>query len=112
MRYFKDNAGSVYAYNEIQTPKEGLISITEKEAKILANPPLTTAQLITQAEYEKRTRLAEATRMTAPLQYAVDLQMATQVEQISLTAWKKYCVLLNRVDCATAPDIIWPEQPE
>ncbi|MDC9623203.1 tail fiber assembly protein, partial [Xenorhabdus sp. XENO-7] len=28
------------------------------------------------------------------------------------TEWKKYCVLLNRVDCTTAPDIAWPEQPK
>ncbi|MDC9596323.1 tail fiber assembly protein, partial [Xenorhabdus anantnagensis] len=26
--------------------------------------------------------------------------------------WRKYRVLLNRVDCATAPDIEWPEQPK
>ncbi|HAL6907736.1 TPA: tail fiber assembly protein, partial [Escherichia coli] len=27
-------------------------------------------------------------------------------------AWKKYRVLLNRVDTSTAPDIEWPEIPE
>ncbi|WP_198023795.1 tail fiber assembly protein, partial [Xenorhabdus cabanillasii] len=26
--------------------------------------------------------------------------------------WRKYRVLLNRVDCSTAPDIHWPEAPE
>ncbi|HAV1681054.1 TPA: tail fiber assembly protein, partial [Enterobacter hormaechei subsp. steigerwaltii] len=26
-------------------------------------------------------------------------------------AWKKYRVLLNRVDTETAPDIEWPELP-
>ncbi|WP_196245000.1 tail fiber assembly protein, partial [Xenorhabdus bovienii] len=25
---------------------------------------------------------------------------------------RKYRVLLNRVDCTTAPDIKWPEQPK
>ncbi|KIE64605.1 tail fiber assembly protein [Escherichia coli] len=29
-----------------------------------------------------------------------------------LEAWKKYRVLLNRVDTSTAPDIEWPEIPE
>ncbi|MCG3461655.1 tail fiber assembly protein [Xenorhabdus bovienii] len=38
--------------------------------------------------------------------------MATKEEQVSLLAWKKYCVLLNRVDCSTAPDVKWPEQPK
>ncbi|EKK0235785.1 tail fiber assembly protein, partial [Escherichia coli] len=25
--------------------------------------------------------------------------------------WKKYRVLLNRIDTSTAPDIVWPEIP-
>lgn len=29
-----------------------------------------------------------------------------------MEAWKKYRVLLNRVDTSTAPDIEWPEIPE
>ncbi|WP_340608936.1 tail fiber assembly protein, partial [Xenorhabdus bharatensis] len=47
-----------------------------------------------------------------PLQDAVDLDMATKEEKAALLKWKKYRVLLNRVDCSTAPDIVWPEQPE
>ena len=27
-------------------------------------------------------------------------------------AWKKYRVLLNRVNTTTAPDIEWPEEPD
>ncbi|MDE9519773.1 tail fiber assembly protein, partial [Xenorhabdus bovienii] len=41
-----------------------------------------------------------------------DLGMATDSEQITLTVWKKYRVLLNRVDCTIAPDVKWPEQPK
>ncbi|MDE9456080.1 tail fiber assembly protein [Xenorhabdus bovienii] len=29
-----------------------------------------------------------------------------------MTAWKRHCVLLNRVDCPAAPDIDWPKAPE
>ncbi|CBJ82303.1 conserved hypothetical protein [Xenorhabdus bovienii str. Jollieti] len=47
-----------------------------------------------------------------PLQDAVDLDMATDSEKSALTEWRKYRVLLNRVDCTTAPDIQWPEQPK
>ncbi|MEQ1967349.1 tail fiber assembly protein, partial [Xenorhabdus nematophila] len=54
----------------------------------------------------------QAANSIAPLQYAVDLKMATNAEQESLTAWKKYCVLLNRVDCSAAPNIDWPKAPE
>ncbi|MBG6243198.1 MAG: phage tail protein [Candidatus Symbiopectobacterium sp. Dall1.0] len=46
-----------------------------------------------------------------PLQDAVDLDMATEAEKTQLVAWKKYRVLLNRVDISTAPDIAWPEAP-
>ncbi|HBE5608577.1 TPA: tail fiber assembly protein [Escherichia coli] len=28
-----------------------------------------------------------------------------------VTTWKKYRVLLNRVDTSVAPDIEWPSQP-
>ncbi|EFC5427862.1 tail fiber assembly protein, partial [Escherichia coli] len=28
-----------------------------------------------------------------------------------LAAWKKYRVLLNRVDTSLAPEIEWPQQP-
>ncbi|WP_338803565.1 tail fiber assembly protein [Xenorhabdus griffiniae] len=75
-------------------------------------PPPTPEQLQQQAEYEKRYRMSQATNAIAPLQYAVDLQMATDAEQATLIEWKRYCVLLNRVDCSTAPNIDWPKAPE
>ncbi|HAH6919014.1 TPA: tail fiber assembly protein, partial [Escherichia coli] len=43
------------------------------------------------------------------LQDAVDLDMATEEEKLSLTKWKKYRVLLNRVQPENAPNIEWPE---
>ena len=48
----------------------------------------------------------------APLQDAADLEIATEEETSLLEAWKKYRVLLNRVDTSTAPDIEWPEEPD
>ncbi|MTD72748.1 phage tail protein [Escherichia coli] len=48
---------------------------------------------------------------TAPLQDAVDLEIATEEEASLLAAWKKYRVLLNRVDTSVAPDIEWPAVP-
>ncbi|KGM61337.1 putative tail fiber assembly protein [Escherichia coli G3/10] len=47
----------------------------------------------------------------APLQDAVDLEIATEEETSLLEAWKKYRVLLNRVDTSTAQDIEWPALP-
>ncbi|MDE9496238.1 tail fiber assembly protein, partial [Xenorhabdus bovienii] len=64
------------------------------------------------AEREKQRLMNEARDKIAPLQDAVDLEMATDTEKAGLTEWRKYRVLLNRVDCTTAPDVQWPEQPK
>lgn len=63
------------------------------------------------AEIQKQALMAEASDVIAPLQDAVDLDMATPEEESALKEWKKYRVLLNRVDTSTAPDIIWPVKP-
>jgi hypothetical protein len=79
---------------------------------LVDNPPLTPEQSQREAERQKQYRLSQALNAITPLQYAVDLQMETKEEQASLLAWKKYCVLLNRVDCSKAPNIDWPKAPE
>ena len=68
-------------------------------------------ELITQAEDEKTRLLAKAATKTAPLQDAVDIERATEVETALLLAWKTYRVALNRIDTSTAPDIDWPVAP-
>ncbi|MCW6599421.1 tail fiber assembly protein, partial [Yersinia ruckeri] len=45
-------------------------------------------------------------------QDAVDTGIATKEEAASLAEWKKYRILLMRVDTSTAPDIEWPLKPE
>ncbi|CAM4057539.1 tail fiber assembly protein [Xenorhabdus thuongxuanensis] len=72
----------------------------------------TPAELQQQAESQKQQLMFSAANSIAPLQDAVDLGMATDAEKSALTAWRKYRVLLNRVDCATVPDIQWPEPPK
>lgn len=46
MKYYKDNAGNVYAYNAIQTPRAGLVPMTETEVEAHLNPkiPFATAK--------------------------------------------------------------------
>ncbi|WP_348987801.1 tail fiber assembly protein [Xenorhabdus sp. SGI240] len=75
-------------------------------------PPPTPEELQQQAESQKSSLRQQADIAIVPLQYAVDLQMETDSERAALTEWKRYCVLLNRVDCSTAPDIDWPKAPE
>lgn len=60
------------------------------------------------AEQMKTELMTAATKQIDPLQDAIDLDMATDEEKAQLTTWKKYRVLLNRVDTTVAPDITWP----
>lgn len=78
----------------------------------LTEQPLPTAdELIRQAE-DKRSRLrTEADTIIQPLQDANDLGIATDDEASQLIAWKKYRVMLMRVNTENAENIIWPEQP-
>ncbi|ECF5915964.1 tail fiber assembly protein [Salmonella enterica subsp. salamae] len=66
-----------------------------------------TAQLL-QAEETKSRLLQMASEKIATLQDAVDLDITTDDEKAQLDKWKKYRVLVNRVDTSN-PD--WPEQP-
>ncbi|WP_340611381.1 tail fiber assembly protein [Xenorhabdus bharatensis] len=75
-------------------------------------PPPTQAELQQEAESKKRYLINTAKERIDIWQDAVDLDMATKEEKAALLKWKKYRVLLNRVDCSAAPDIVWPEQPE
>ncbi|MGP2502256.1 tail fiber assembly protein [Pantoea ananatis] len=74
-------------------------------------PQPTKAQQVVEAINQKSNLMTKATNTISPLQDAVDLDMATDEEKVKLTAWKKYRVLLNRVDTSSAPDITWPEIP-
>ena len=66
---------------------------------------------IREAEETKNSLMQVASEHIAPLQDAVDLEIATEEETLLLEAWKKYRVLLNRVNTTTAPDIEWPTVP-
>lgn len=68
--------------------------------------------LISNANRQKQDFIQEATNVIAPLQDAIDLEIATEKETAALQEWKKYRVLLNRVDTSLAPNIDWPEKPE
>lgn len=64
-----------------------------------------------EATEKKKILTREATVAIDTLQDAIDLGMATDEEEAQLKAWKKYRVLLNRVDTSLAPNIEWPDRP-
>lgn len=57
---------------------------------------------------EKSAREVRARAAMEPLQMAVDIGLATEGEATRLLAWKRYFVLLSRVDLANP---VWPEEP-
>lgn len=70
------------------------------------------AAQVDDAQQTKYGLASEANNTVELLQDAVDLNMATDDEKSQLTAWKKYRVLLSRVNPEDAPDITWPPKPE
>lgn len=67
---------------------------------------------IAEAEAIKAEQRLKADMVITPLNDAFDLGLATDAEISKLNAWRKFRVMLNRVDTSTAPDINWPEQPK
>ncbi|MEK9495059.1 tail fiber assembly protein [Photorhabdus sp. P32] len=67
---------------------------------------------IEQAEKQRITLLRQANETIALLQHAVDTELASEKEKLLLLDWKKYLVLLSRIDISSAPDINWPERLE
>ncbi|EPR3711091.1 tail fiber assembly protein [Providencia stuartii] len=108
----KDEFDSILPiFFEIRENLKVMKKMSTREVEAYLNPPVSKEQLIAEAEQQKQSLLAEANNAIAPLQDAVDLGIATDEEKAKLTAWKKYRVLLNRVDIFLAPDIDWPQKP-
>lgn len=93
-----DNAGIGWSYSD------GVFSPPAEQAP-------TYEQLVAQAEQEKQRLRLVADAEIAWRQDAVDAGIATEEEITALTGWKKYRVLLMRMDTSTAPDIDLPEIP-
>ncbi|MEQ2027320.1 tail fiber assembly protein [Xenorhabdus szentirmaii] len=104
-------------FKEYTTPQSDKIRVMGNDGMpawddIPPSPPPTLHELQQHAEHKKQYLMSEASNAIAPLQYAVDLKMATNEEQSALMEWKKYYVLLNRIDCSKTPNIDWPEAPK
>lgn len=61
-----------------------------------------------EAQLKKLELLNQANNVISTLQDAIDFDMATEHEAESLTQWRKYRVLLNRVNTS---EPVWPEVP-
>lgn len=93
--------------------KGKFISADSAGTPVLTDPPEPTqVELVAQAEDKRTALMEEANASITPLQDAADLDIATDEEMESLRTWKRYRVLLNRVDTSKVPDIEWPDKPE
>jgi len=63
------------------------------------------------ATSQKKQLLSEANEQISYLQDAIDADIATDEEKTLFAEWKKYRVLLNRIDIEQAQNIEWPEKP-
>jgi len=90
-------------------------SISIKDGQWIATPapPPTDEQLIAAAIFQRDLLLARATTAIAPLEDAIELDLATAVETALLKAWKRYRVDLNRIQSQSGyPKVIdWPQPP-
>ncbi|OCL28399.1 tail fiber assembly protein [Gilliamella sp. wkB171] len=59
----------------------------------------------------KKSLLSEANDKISYLQDAVDAEMATEQEVKQLGEWKRYRVLVNRIDVEQTEEIEWPTKP-
>lgn len=93
-----------------QTPPEGKIRICGENGQPTWGdvPPPTKEEIMAIAEARKLSLKAQADSEIAWRQDAVDAGIATDEETAALTEWKKYRVLLMRIDTAKP---VWPIPP-
>lgn len=75
-------------------------------------PELTHEQVVLEATEKRHQLKIQADSEIEWRQDAVDGGYAETDEVTELAAWKKYRVLLMRIDASKAPDIEWPVAPE
>ena len=117
--HFSYDASAIFPINQIvvevapENVPEEFTAAGEKAlggAFLFVDGEITAAPVDYEAEAQRKKLelLNQANNVIATLQDAIDLDMATDEEAEGLTQWRKYRVLLSRVD-ATAP--VWPEVP-
>lgn len=83
------------------------------KAPDIPEPVKSHAELVAQAEAEKRARIDAATSRIVVWQTKLLMgRKLTDTESASLNAWMDYIDAVTAIDTSTAPDINWPVPPE
>lgn len=113
MKYFKNKDNTVFAYEDDGSQDflitDDKVQISESEAMEFSKP--TNEELISQNLAIKNALIYEANQIIAFLQDAIDLDMAESGDKEKLELWRKYRILLNRLDIEQTANIDWPKQP-
>lgn len=118
--HFSYDASAIFPINQIvvevapENVPDEFIAAGEKAlggAFLFVDGEITAAPVdyAAEAQRNKLELLTQANNVIATLQDAVDLNMATDEETANLLEWKKYRVLLSRVDVKKP---VWPPLPE
>ncbi|EAS5032359.1 tail fiber assembly protein [Salmonella enterica] len=119
MKSYYEAAGSLPAdlievdsevFDEFSSIPEGKVRVVDNDGMPVWGdvPPPTKEELIAQAESKKAYLRIQADSEIDWRQDAIDAGIATEEETTALSEWKKYRVLLMRVDTA---DPEWPTPP-
>lgn len=87
--------------------------IFNEEKSIISTRVYSLEETKAKVDYKKSNLISDVMQLINPLQFAVDLEMATEEESTRLKALQKYVVLLNRVSMQdTYPTgVVWPDIP-
>lgn len=121
MKFYKNDDNQVYAYeddvpeygesdgSEI-TVQSGLKRITEEEFLELSKPKITKEDIIFNNKISKDNLIIEANEKIKILEDIIELKMQETNEEEQLKEWKRYRILLTRIDTNNI-DIKFPSKP-
>ncbi|WP_368880232.1 tail fiber assembly protein [Proteus mirabilis] len=116
MNYFKNEVGSVYAYDDEQVSdgwvEKELIPMSEKEIKIHLEKMTQKNEPSIQASVQKQNLVNDVNVAIGLLQSKLLLGRMNEGEKKLLNQWLDYLDKLDTIDVSLAPDIDWPIKPE
>lgn len=72
---------------------------------------LTQAELVSEAEHQKKQLLRAINDVTQMWQTQLSLGIITDADKATLILWMKYAQEVSAIDTNSAPDIVWPQEP-
>lgn len=117
MKYFRDESGEIFAYEEDGSQDEFIGNkkpITQEEVEKILNPPPTQEEIIAAADAEKNRLTDDANDYINSKQWPgkAALGRLTSAEKELYNAWLDYLDKIEAIVPSMAPEIIWPTAPE